>query len=69
MRVEQLMDPSESAHVTCPYCGEPLEVAIDASAGAQDYIEDCQVCCRPIQFRLRLSADGDVSVDVRGEDE
>ena len=34
--------------VRCPYCGEWLEVFIDASVRQQEYIEDCQVCCRPI---------------------
>ncbi len=63
------MGPLESAHVNCPYCGEPLEITVDASVGRQDYIEDCQVCCRPIQFRIRVSADGTPSIDVRSEDE
>ena len=36
------------ATVLCPYCGEPNEIALDAGSGAvQDYVEDCQVCCRP----------------------
>ncbi len=38
----------------CPFCGEPISLLIDLSAGEQSYIEDCQVCCRPMQ----------VSVDV-----
>ena len=63
------MYSSESTHIDCPYCGEPLEIAVDASVGDQDYIEDCQVCCKPIQFRIRVDADGEVSVDVRSEDE
>ena len=61
------MDPSESAHVDCPYCGQSLEITIDTSVGQQEYIEDCQVCCKPITFRIRLGADGEPSVDVRGE--
>ena len=32
----------------CPYCGEPVTLALDASAGDQSYVEDCQVCCRPM---------------------
>ena len=63
------MNPSEPAHVSCPYCGELLEIAIDASAGHQEYIEDCQVCCNPMTIRIRLGADGEPSVDVRGEHE
>lgn len=34
--------------VQCPYCGETTWLVVDASAGAQAYVEDCQVCCRPI---------------------
>jgi hypothetical protein len=63
------MNPSESAQVECPYCGERLEIAVDTSVGQQDYIEDCQVCCKPIQFRIRVSADGTSRVDVRSEDD
>ena len=33
---------------TCAYCGESNETTVDLSAGeVQEYIEDCQVCCRP----------------------
>ena len=63
------MDPLESAHIDCPYCGESLEITIDTSVRQQDYIEDCQVCCKPIQFRIRVSADGQSRIDVRSEDE
>ena len=40
--------------VDCPYCGEHFDTEIDLSAGNQDYIEDCQVCCRPIVFRIAV---------------
>lgn len=38
--------------VRCPFCGEPITILVDASAGAQSYIEDCQVCCRPMQVAV-----------------
>ena len=63
------MNPSEPAHVNCPYCGESLEIVIDASASHQEYIEDCQVCCKPITFRIHISAEGEPSIDARGENE
>lgn len=44
--------------IPCPYCGELITVLIDNSVSHQEYIEDCQVCCRPIEF----------VVDVSGED-
>jgi len=63
------MDPSESARIDCPYCGESLEITVDTSVGQQDYIEDCQVCCKPIQFRIRVSLEGQSRIDVRSEDD
>ena len=63
------MDPLESAHINCPYCGEPLEITVDASVSQQDYIDDCQVCCNPIQFRIRVRADGTSHIDARREDD
>lgn len=46
--------------VQCPYCGESFETTVDASAGSQEYIEDCYVCCRPIVFRLEADTDGNI---------
>ena len=33
----------------CPYCWQNISMILDASTGAQSYVEDCEVCCRPIQ--------------------
>ena len=56
--------------VQCPYCGESFETNVDASAGSQEYIEDCQVCCRPIVFRIAADDDGNVTqVETRRDDE
>lgn len=52
----------ELIDVTCPYCGEAIELVIDTSAGNADYIEDCSVCCRPMQVEVRV--DG-AAVQVR----
>ena len=57
------------AQVWCPYCGEPVELAVDDSAGSQAYVEDCPVCCRPIVVEVRAAGDDDVEVVVRREDE
>lgn len=55
--------------VNCPYCGESIEVLIDREEAGQQYIEDCQVCCRPITFRVEIDIDGGLSVAVRDENE
>lgn len=40
--------------ISCPFCGESISILLDLSAGNQSYIEDCQVCCRPIQISFEL---------------
>lgn len=56
-------------NIQCPYCGERIEILVDASAGDQRYIEDCQVCCRPISIDVWVDADDNPHVSVAGEDE
>jgi hypothetical protein len=58
----------------CPYCGEPLDLYVDEGGGIeQHYIEDCSVCCRPVEIRILLNlADGErdgVRVSVKTVDE
>lgn len=43
--------------VDCPYCGERFEAIIDCSVAEQDYIEDCWICCRPINFVVVVDGD------------
>ena len=42
----------------CPYCGERFEARIEVCGGAQEYIEDCQVCCRPMMLTVEVENDG-----------
>jgi len=56
--------------VDCPYCGESFAADVDTSAGNQDYIEDCPVCCRPIEFHLETGLDVDLaSLTTRRDDD
>lgn len=48
----------QSRNVQCPYCGEAFETLVDLSCGSTSYIEDCQVCCQPIEFSLEVADDG-----------
>lgn len=38
----------------CPYCSEEITMLIDISVDSQTYIEDCEVCCRPIEIRYTV---------------
>jgi transcription elongation factor Elf1 len=63
------MNPLEERDVSCPYCGESFEVLLDLSAGNQNYIEDCVVCCQPIEFDVRVDvANESVAVEVARAD-
>ncbi|WP_368566262.1 CPXCG motif-containing cysteine-rich protein [Pseudoxanthomonas sp. UTMC 1351] len=63
------MSSLPTADIHCPYCGEIITVFIDDSAGDQRYIEDCQVCCRPIVIDVALDEDGSPRISARSEDE
>lgn len=38
----------------CPYCGERISVLVDHSIEDQEYVEDCEVCCRPITIHCAI---------------
>jgi len=60
------LHPEEFVPVQCPYCGERLETRVDLTADEPAYIEDCQVCCRPIEFGIERGEDGALlAVSVR----
>lgn len=50
--------------IHCPFCAESLSVLLDLSAGDQDYIEDCQVCCQPIAISFQTEDDQLISLQV-----
>jgi len=61
---------NEGTRVSCPYCGESIEHLVDAMGGArQEYVEDCEVCCRPWLVRVTMDKDGNPSVTVNTLDD
>ena len=70
--LEPVFEPQQSASasadggaqftsVQCPYCGEPFDTLVDLSAGSDCYIEDCQICCRPIELSIEVGVNGELS--------
>jgi hypothetical protein len=58
------------ATVYCPYCNETVEIAIDPGGGvAQEYVEDCEICCQPWTVRVQYQEDGSAEVSVAPLDE
>jgi len=64
-----MTDKLFSRKIQCPYCWETIEVLIDDCGEDQQYVEDCQVCCRPINFHLELDDSQQIQVSVFTDDE
>lgn len=62
------MIASETVIVVCPYCGEKVELLIDATLPHQKYFEDCEVCCQPMLVTIDATSE-DPIVDVTRENE
>ena len=59
---------AEQKQIYCPYCGESIDIVVDTSVEKQQYIEDCFVCCRPIE--LEVVVDGDfITISPTRDDE
>lgn len=63
------MEPLIEEAISCPYCGEQIRVLIDCSVEEQEYIEDCEVCCRPITFQVWVPREGEPQVVVSAEND
>jgi uncharacterized Zn finger protein len=51
--------------VSCPYCGEEIELLVDPAGGTlQEYVEDCEVCCQPWSVRVSVGGAGEPNVVV-----
>lgn len=44
--------------IECPFCWEPVTVLVDCSVPEQRYVEDCEVCCRPMDLSVVVTPDG-----------
>lgn len=62
------MDLLQTHDLNCPYCGEQIQLIVDCSIASQEYIEDCQVCCRPINILITVEGE-DIQVQARHENE
>ena len=51
-------EPTQLVTIECPYCGESIDTVMDLSAGSFRYVEDCQVCCQPIDLAGEVDESG-----------
>ena len=59
---------TDTVQIQCPYCGESIEIVIDGSLEQQSYIEDCSVCCRPIELAVTV-IENEIAVVAKRDDE
>ena len=59
-------DSDDLVTVVCPYCGEEVEVYLEADVRGT-LIQDCEVCCNPWRIRVRGRGD-ERSIDVARAD-
>ena len=52
------VEPTLFVNIQCPYCAESFETQVDLSAGSFAHVEDCQVCCQPIELFVEVNAAG-----------
>jgi len=63
------MNTLSEEDISCPYCGEMITILITPEDADQKYIEDCQVCCKPIVFLVQMNEGGHVNVTAYDENE
>ena len=49
----------------CPYCWEQISMVLDTSVKGQIYVEDCEVCCHPIEVRYTVEDDAVCDFEAR----
>ena len=50
---------------TCPYCWQKISMVLDTSVRRQTYIEDCEVCCSPIEISYLMDDEGSIGFRAR----
>ena len=64
---------TEEVATYCPYCGESISIVVDLRAldgqASTSFIEDCEVCCRPIDFTAISTGQGAVDLMAQHEND
>ncbi len=49
----------------CPFCWEEISFFLDPSVPRQNYVEDCGLCCNPLEVTIRFEGGELLSFEVR----
>jgi hypothetical protein len=50
---------------TCPYCWQEISMVLDNSVRSQTYVEDCEICCKPIEVHYVVEDEAVVEFEAR----
>ena len=50
---------------TCPYCWQEISMVLDNSVRSQTYVEDCEICCKPIEVYYVVEDEAVVHFEAR----
>jgi transcription elongation factor Elf1 len=50
--------------IQCPFCGQTSELTLDTSVASQQFVTDCEVCCRPMEIRVESEPGEIISIEV-----
>lgn len=53
----------------CPYCFQEISILVDPSVQHQNYVEDCEVSCNPIEFNVTISESEIIAFDAKRMDD
>ena len=54
------MMSEEEVSAQCPYCYSPITFVCEIFSGGQTYVEDCEVCCKPIEISYNVSENNEI---------
>ena len=63
VKIEDARAALQWTEIECPHCGEAFQISVDPDDDGQDMVEDCRICCRPIQMTIEMEGD-DANVSV-----
>ncbi len=68
LRGDVAMHEVKEVQVSCPFCAAPITILIDTSVRTQKYVEDCEVCCRPMIIRYQTERGEITALNVEREE-
>jgi hypothetical protein len=53
--------------ISCPFCGQSFELAIDTAVPSQRFVTDCEICCRPFEVSVECEPGEVLSLETRAD--